>query len=779
MKFTDGNWLVRDGVSIHPGLSVQDWRQDGDGVLFFVACRPVTHRGHMLDGPMLTCRVSFPRPGMVRVEQHHFLGRVDRGPHFPLALHPQPFAVEATETEVILTSGEMEARVRLSPWSIAFYEGGRLLTESGPRSAAYIVDHGQPHMRGQLQLSVGEYVYGLGERFTAFVKNGQSVDIWNRDGGTGSDQAYKNVPFYLTNRGYGVFVNHPECVSFEIGTEFVSKVQFSVEGERLDYFVIGGGEPKMVLERYTALTGRPAPPPVWSFGLWLSTSFTTDYDEQTVSQFVDGMASRGIPVSVFHFDCFWMKPYEWCNFAWDTACFPDPEGMLARLKARGLRICVWINPYIAQKSPLFLEAMARGYLLKRPNGDVWQWDLWQPGMGIVDFTNPDARRWYQSHLRRLLEMGVDAFKTDFGERIPTDVVYHDGADPHKMHNFYSYLYNEVVWEVLCERGEQGAVVFARSGTAGSQRFPVHWGGDCRATYESMAETLRGGLSLALSGFGFWSHDIGGFEDTAPAHLYKRWIAFGLLSSHSRLHGSGSYRVPWLFDEESVDVLRHFTRLKLRLMPYLWSCAIEAHRTGVPVLRPMMLEFPGDPTCEPLDRQYMLGPSLLVAPVFSASGEVTYYLPEGRWTHLTSGETKQGGRWYREQHGFFSLPLYVREGSILAMQDHPTKPEALPSEGLALHVYPLRPGQRSVCHLFDDDGRSAGHIEAAWEDGQLVLAPHACAHAWTAVLHGLKEPGALRVEGATWRASEQGVLLVPHHPSEAVRIAGIQRTWLED
>ena len=285
------------------------------------------------------------------------------------------------------------------------------------------------------------------------------------------------------------------------------------------------------------------------------------------------MAARGIPLHVFHFDCFWMKEFNWCDFQWDERCFPDPAGMLKRLKEHGLHICVWINPYIAQRSALFDEAAAGGYLLKRPNGDVWQWDQWQPGMGIVDFTNPAACKWFQDKLRALLDMGVDAFKTDFGERIPTDVVYFDGSDPFKMHNYYTYLYNKTVFDLLKEvRGEGEAVVFARSATAGGQQFPVHWGGDCTATFESMAESLRGGLSLGLSGFGFWSHDIGGFEQTATADVYKRWSAFGLLSSHSRLHGSSSYRVPWAYDEEAVDVLAKFTKLKCSLMPYLYGAA---------------------------------------------------------------------------------------------------------------------------------------------------------------------------------------------------------------
>jgi alpha-D-xyloside xylohydrolase len=362
---------------------------------------------------------------------------------------------------------------------------------------------------------------------------------------------------------------------------------------------------------------------------------------------------------------------------------------LKRLKDRGLRICVWINPYIAQRSSLFEEGRDNGYLLKRPNGDVWQWDEWQAGMGLVDFTNPDAYRWYADKLRELVDMGVDCFKTDFGERIPTDVVYADGSDPEGMHNYYTFLYNRCVFEVLEEKlGKGEATLFARSGTTGSQQYPVHWGGDSSASYESMAETLRGGLSLGMSGFGFWSHDIGGFESTASPDVYKRWIAFGLLSSHSRLHGSSSYRVPWLYDEESVDVLRHFTKLKCRLMPYLWAAACEAHEKGTPVLRAMALEFPDDPACAHLDRQYMLGPSLLVAPVFSEDGEVEYYVPAGRWTHLLSGDVVEGPGWHRETHDYLSLPLLVRPGTRLPWGARDDRPDYDYEDGLTWREFEL-------------------------------------------------------------------------------------------
>jgi alpha-D-xyloside xylohydrolase len=558
---------------------------------------------------------------------------------------------------------------------------------------------GRTYLREQLSLGVGELVYGLGERFTAVVRNGQGVDMWNEDPGTASDLAYKNVPFYLTNRGYGVLVNHPGRVSFELATERVNAAQFSVEGEELDYYLFYGPSVKEVLEKYTALVGRPRLPPAWSFGLWLTTSFTTDYDEKTVSSYIDGMAERDLPLSVFHFDCFWMREHQWCNFEWDERMFPDPKAMLERLKARGLKICVWINPYIGQRSPMFREGMERGYLLRRPNGDVFQIDDWQPGLALVDFTNEEATRWYQDKLLALLRMGVDCIKTDFGERIPTDVVYRDGSDPVRMHNYYAYLYNRAVFEVLeTERGVGEATVFARSATVGCQKFPVHWGGDCSATFESMAETLRGGLSIGLSGFSFWSHDIGGFEQTATPALYKRWVAFGLLSSHSRLHGSGSPRVPWNFDQESVDVLRLFTRLKCRLMPYLFAAAREASQTGVPVLRHMMLEFPEDPACSYLERQYMLGSALLVAPVFNEEGFVEYYLPDGSWRHLLSGRIERGGRWIRERLGFLEMPIYQRPNTVLPFGAVADRPDYDYGRGVELRVHALEDGEHQVAVL---------------------------------------------------------------------------------
>ncbi|APE25322.1 MULTISPECIES: alpha-xylosidase [Streptomyces] len=692
MKFTDGFWLMREGVHASYATEVRDLRPEADRFTAYASVKRVENRGDTLNSALLTVECHAPAEGVIGVRVTHHAGRAHRGPDFTLdAPEPGAGTVRLDGPLVELASGPLRLYLdRSAPWTLEFRDaGGRTLTEAGRKGTAFVTTpDGAHHMAVQLALGVGEQIYGLGERFTPFVKNGQSVDIWQADGGTSSEQAYKNVPFYLSSRGYGVFVNHPGRVSFEVGSEAVGQVQFSVEDQTVEYFVVAGPTPKDVLARYTALTGRPALPPPWSFGLWLTTSFTTPYDEATVTSFVDGMAERDIPLSVFHFDCFWMREYQWSDFRWDPGTFPDPEGMLARLKARGLHVGLWINPYIAQKSPLFEEARERGHLLLRPCGDVWQWDLWQPGMALVDFTSAEARAWYQDRLRPLLAQGVDCFKTDFGERVPTDVVWHDGSDPERMHNYYAQLYNRTVFDLLeKERGTGEAVLFARSATAGGQRFPVHWGGDCWASFEAMAESLRGGLSLSLSGFGFWSHDIGGFEGTPEPEVFTRWLAFGLLSSHSRLHGSDSYRVPWEFGEEAVRVARRFTRLKHRLMPYLYGAAVEAHRTGVPVMRPMLLEFPDDPACRTLDRQYMLGPDLLVAPVMTAGGEVEVYLPAGDWTHLLTGETVTGPGWRRETHALDSLPLYVRPGAVLPLGADASRPDGDWADGLTLLVAP--------------------------------------------------------------------------------------------
>ena len=726
MKFSNGCWLQKEGCSCFAPQEVYFTKIEERKVTLLAPTIHIVTRGDTLGCINLTMEITSPAPDIFRVRTYHFKGAVVETPAFDLELTEElPLEVEDDEEKIKITSGSMSLVITKKTWSMTYMRGNEVITKSAGKDLAlmkmnfkgYTYDKGDgedTYIRQMLSLSVGELVYGMGERFTPFVKNGQSVDIWNEDGGTSTEQSYKNIPFYITNKGYGVLVNHPERVSFEVATEMVTRTEFSVKGSYLDYFLINGPTMKEVLTRYTDLTGKPSLPAPWTFGLWLSTSFTTNYDEETVMSFVDGMLNRGIPLRTFHFDCFWMKEFHWSDFLWDSRVFPDPAGMLKRIKAKGLNICVWINPYIGQESYLFDEGMKNGYLIKRTNGQVWQWDAWQPGMAIVDFTNPAACKWFQDKLEVLLDMGVDCFKTDFGERIPTEnVAYFDGSDPVRMHNLYTYLYNKCVFDLLeRKRGKGQAVLFARSATVGGQKFPVHWGGDCWSDYESMEESLHGGLSLLMSGFGFWAHDIGGFESTSTADVYKRWVAFGLLSSHSRLHGSSSYRVPWVYDEEAVDVVRFFTRLKASLMPYLYKTAIDTSRSGVPTMRSMVLEYTEDKTCHYVDKQYMLGDNLLVAPIFNDQSIAEYYLPKGIWTDFFTGEEKEGAGWITEKHGYLSIPLMVKENSIVVMGAHDDRPDYDYGDHAEIRIYALKDGHSASSIVYGMDNQEQISITAS-------------------------------------------------------------------
>jgi len=720
MKYLDGGWLIREGFEVDYPAHVYASKKEEDRLTLYAPFQYIGDKGATLDGGMMTVELTSPHEDVIGVKLYHHKGAVNHGPDFELN-HQQPeVTIEDNEKQAEFTSGSLTAKIKKNPsYEISFEKDGKILTSSKSRGQAYIKDNNinQTYISEQLTIDIGEMIYGFGERFTNFVKNGQVIDIWNKDGGTGTEQAYKNVPFYMSNRGYGVFVNTPQKVSFEVGSEKVQRVQFSVTDEVMEYYIIAGDTLKEVLENYTDLTGKPALPPAWSFGLWLSTSFLTDYDEETVNHFVDGMIERDIPLEVFHFDCLWMEEYEWVNFTWNKETFPEPENMLKRLKDKGLKISVWINPYIGQKSSLFDEAMEKGYFIKRPNGDVWQWDKWQAGMGIVDFTNPEAAEWYKEHLIKLMDMGVDSFKTDFGERIPVDAVYHDGSDPYRMHNYYAQLYNQIVFELIEEHlGKNKAVLFARSATAGGQKYPVHWGGDNTSDYPSMAESLRAGLSFGMSGFGFWSHDIGGFEEGCTPDLYKRWTQFGLLSSHSRYHGSKEYKVPWIYDEEAVDVTRKFTKLKLSLMPYLMNQAVKATK-GIPMMRSMVLEFPEDRTAHTLDLQYMLGDNLLVAPVFNDEGIVDYYVPEGTWTNYLTNEKIEGGRWHHEVHDYMTLPLLARPNSLIVEGSKDDETVYDYSKDITVHVFELAEGKIATTTIVDETGTRVGSVNVSREGSE--------------------------------------------------------------
>ncbi|KAF2153541.1 glycoside hydrolase family 31 protein [Myriangium duriaei CBS 260.36] len=753
MRFRDGMWLAAADKHIEYAEEVYDITKPTSSSLSLLCpTRQIHSRGDTLNRPTITVDLEAVGDGIIAVTATHWHGELNRGPHYDLFPDGPPSATEAninsTDKATILTAGPLAVSVSNDPhtFDLRFHsaDGKHELTSLLGRSVAFAYDpppgnqmvtgdmtNINHYMVTQSTLSVGEGVYGLGERFGAWNKVGQKVELWNADGGTSSDQAYKNISFWMSNRGYGIFIEHLEKVELEIGSERCCRVQTSVEGQRLRWNIIYGPTPKDILRRYTLLTGRATQVPTWSFGLWLSTSFTTDYDDDTVKGFLEGMKDSGIPVSVFHYDCFWLRPFHWCDFTFSPEHFPDPAASISSLRSSSLtkKISIWTNPYLAQRSPLFAHAAEKGYLLKRPNGSIWQWDLWQTGMGLVDFTNPAACTWYAEQITSLLKLGVDSIKTDFGERIPTKgIAWHDSSvDPEKMHNYYAHIYNKTVFDaVTAHSGPGQTVLFARAAVAGTQRYPLVWGGDCESTFEAMGESLRGGLSLGLCGYTFWSVDIGGFEGTPDATIYKRWVQFGLLCSHSRLHGSNSYRVPWLVDgikdekdaQSCTAVLRRMTVLKARLMPYLLAQSRLAIAAGLPLsVRAMALEFPDDKTAWTCDAQFMLGSSLLVAPIFDASGEVEFYLPAGKWTSLLDDKVvKSGPGWVRETHDFTSLPIYVREGTVLVLgKDGETRTEYDFQGETETNLF--FPETGSGCDVVDGSGKVVSRVEAVEEEGE--------------------------------------------------------------
>lgn len=731
MKFTNGYWLNKPEYQInHPEESFTAEKVNDREMNIFAPYKRINGRGDELNIGMTTIKLTSPLKDVIGVKLTHF-DQDTKTPSFNLTDQQPAVDMKIDDHEASYQSGRLQVNVPLhTEFALNFNADGKEITASRYRAQGEItnVQNHKHYMREQLSLGVASHVYGLGERFGNFVKNGQEVRTINKDGGTGSDQAYKNVPFYITDDGYGVFVNQPEPVDFEVASENVDRVQFSIEGESLEYFVIYGPTPQEILHKYTELTGKIQLPPSWSFGLWLTTSFLTDYSEKTVMKFINGMEERHIPLDVFHFDCFWQRDFEWSNLTWNNDEFPDPEGLIKKIHEKGIKVCVWINPYIAQKSAMFKEGKTKGYLVKRTDGNVWQWDLWQAGNGFIDFTNPAAVKWYQDKLKKLLDMGVDCFKTDFGERIPIDdAVYYDGSDPKREHNFYTYQYNKATFDAIAEkRGVDDAVVFARSATVGSQQFPVHWGGDCLSNFKSMSDTLHGGLSFLSSGFGFWSHDIGGFEDgpdTPTADLYKRWTQFGLLSSHSRYHGSDVYRVPWNFDDEAVTNTRKYVDLKLSLMPYLYTQAAHSAAYGNPLMRPMWFEFGADYNTHTITNQYMFGSQILVAPVFNPEGNVHFYLPAGKWTSIVqdgeSYDVAEGGKWLTKHYDELHLPVLVRDNTILVRRDQPAHADYDYTKDVEIHLYDMHAGTTTI-RVVNNHGQDAGTVSVNRQDNNLTI-----------------------------------------------------------
>lgn len=600
---------------------------------------------------------------------------------------PVDLSVMETSTELIVETRDVTLRIGTEDWKFEVRDSnGRLLTrEQRADVNAKDVRRTAPLRFVEEQvnrwpfrvsetgtafaLQPDERLYGLGEKFTEFEKRGQRITSWiTQPNGTETEHAYKNVPFYLSTRGYGLLVDTVHKTTFDFGASSAVATDIRVEADAFRFFFFAGPDLKGVLQRYTALTGRPHRPRRWTFGVWMS---RLAYESRTELEAVARkLRDREIPCDVLHLDPFWMDIETMCDLEWDEDAFPDPEGMITTLNEDGFKLSLWEFPYVQVDSPLFETFAERGYFVEDGSGNPYVLDRMSADNrgAIVDFTDSDARSWWAERHRELAELGVDIFKLDFGEYLPRDAVLSNGRTGAAMRNQYPRLYQETVRDALESAGDDRPTLWVRAAWTGDQRFPIHWGGDPNTTFESMAASVRGGLSLALSGFPFWATDIGGFRGEPSTELYVRWAQWSLLgTSHARFHGT-TPREPWHFGEDAEAIVREYIRERYRLLPYLYSYAERASRTGLPLMRPLVLEYQDDPAARGADTQHLLGEELLVAPVLNPEGHRDVYLPEGEWIDYWTGERYEGEQTLHRDVSLETLPLYLAAGSIIPYRE---------------------------------------------------------------------------------------------------------------
>lgn len=723
---------------------VKSWEFDGK----ILSIESITND----DFPPLRMRISFPNENTVSI-------CVNQNP----SIEPLPVSLEKIDGSLNLESRRYIARISFNNSRIGFLDqDGRILLEEYEEGIgrtffpvfplSYKKAGNSLHLVESYRLEPDEAIYGFGETFTLLDKRGQKFLCWNTDTTyTGGMRSYKCIPFYLSTRNYGLFVNFGGKILFEVGSEYSStSISFEAWSDKVEYFLIFGRSLKDIISTYMGITGKPQVPPVWSFGFWQSRAGYRNREE--VMKVAHEIRRRKIPCDVIHIDPFWLKRGHYCDLEWDEEAFPDPRGMIKELSDMGFKVSLWIQPYVPLGTKLYEEAARAGYFLKDADGKIIHIiDFVRNSCSIIDFSNPQAREWYKTKLKKIMEEGVRVFKTDMGEAVPEEAVFSDGRTGLEAHNAYALLYLSTVYEATKEFYGEG-LVWGRPGFAGIQSYPAQWAGDCLANYGEMAATLWGVLSYSLSGVPFWSHDIGGFQGNKPSpNLYIRWSQWGLLSPLSRAHGT-TPREPWEYGQKALKIFRRFDELRYSLIPYLYSLAKQSCDELLPIVRPLVLEFQNDRTTWRLANQYMIGSEILVVPILNESGEVTYYLPEGHWVDLWKPVRQSYGRtWVRERVPISRIPIWVRENSIIPM----TKPMRFVHEKsineMTLMIYPKDRG--SFRYFFDGE-----EFQILFKRGSrkisICLGP--TRKKWNIKLLGLKRPK--RIGGINWEY-KHGVLLL--------------------
>jgi len=662
------------------------------------------------------------------------------------------FPIATAERSDVITmqtaTGKLVVDTTTGTFSVRDIRTGQGLQETRNTHSAYFGYISPP--LGYAQLEGNRYIqqsfamtrhegfYGFGEQFTDFDKRGLVTDIWNVDpANTESFLSYLNVPFFLSTNGYGVLLNASRKSRFDMGSRTTAAWHVMVQGDSLDYYILLGQDFSAILRQYHQLTGQPTVPPRWSFGLWMSKLGSYNTQDKVLAA-ARRFRDRNWPVSVLHVDPPWLADSTTlvCTYEWSQA-FPDPVSLLSDLDRLGLHLSLWICPYVPVGCALYDEGLGLGFFVHDGEGktivNMGPMNWWSKPFVYIDFTNPAASAWYQEKLRAILTVGRIVLKTDLGELGPEDAVYHNGMDGLEGHNYYPLAYHRVVFEATQTVQGSESMIWCRSGYIGSQRYPVHWAGDVRCDYDNMAAQLRAVLGAGMSGFPFFSHDIGGFVGTPSPDLFARWFQWGMFSSHARIHGGGP-REPWDFPEEVEAICRKFLDLRQRLVPHIYSAALDAPESGVPLVEALIMEYPQDPMVRCLDDEYLFCGEFLVAPMFQAEGTRKIYLPQGTWIEYFTGQSHAGNQWIEGYYGLDQLPLFVKAGAIVLQGKSEESPEAY-----VLEVFPAQAGERSFWLAPDHPAtvryRMQGEVMAIqWQgfsqDPQIVIRSTQSAIAWT-------------------------------------------------
>lgn len=622
--------------------------------------------------PNLKFKIDFVTLRTVRIRM--LTTPVEPKPAASIMLAKEPgrdgsWKVTETNDKIIYSSDYGTIQINKNPWRIVLKDkAGRILSQTAALSDAdstqvkytpfCFVKRGSDNARRinpVFTLTADEMIFGCGESATGLNKAGQKVNLFVTDPqGPETDQMYKPIPFFMSNRGYGMFMHTSAPVTCDFGATYIGLNKMFMGDENLDLFVFFG-EPKDILDEYTDLVGKPGMPPLWSFGTWMSR--ITYFSEKEGYDVAANIRKNKYPCDVIHFDTGWFDVDWQCDYKFSENRFQNPQQMLKDLRSQGFHVCLWQLPYFTPKNRYFSELIEKDMYVKNGNGELPYEDV------VLDFSNPETVKWYQDKLAGLLNIGVSAIKVDFGEAAPLNGIYASGKSGWYEHNLYPVRYDMAVSEITKKLHNEN-IMWARAAWAGSQRYPLHWGGDAATTNTGLLGTLRAGLSFGLSGFSFWSHDMGGFVKSTPEDLYCRWIPFGFLTSHTRAHGAPPTE-PWLYDSKRVqDVFRKSAEMKYRLMPYVYAQAKECTEKGLPMLRALFVEFPDDPGAWKVDDEYLFGSQILVAPLLeSGMTGRTVYLPEGKWIDYQTEKVYEGG-WHRIEAGSLPIIMLVRDGSVL-------------------------------------------------------------------------------------------------------------------